>query len=367
MKEKVKDIVVSLCFVIVIFTAFILNIVIEDKEISTSERRKLKQFPNISKVLFSGNINDEIENYAMDQFPLRDSFRSMKSYFKLDILKQKNNNNLFVVDDSIYKIEYPLNEKSVENISSKINYIYNKYLQNSNKIFYTIVPDKNYFLDEEQGYLKLDYENLENIMNDRIANQIKYIDIFDTLSINSYYKTDTHWKQDMILSVADKIETEMGIKDRITYDYDTKEYGKFYGVYYGQLGKNLKPDNIKYLTNDIIENAITYNYETQKQSRVYDIEKANESMDKYDLFLSGATPLIEIRNGMSDTDKELIVFRDSFGSSIIPLFTQAYKKIIVIDTRYIATDLLQNYVEFDNKDILFLYSTLVINESSSLK
>ena len=91
-------------------------------------------------------------------------------------------------------------------------------------------------------------------------------------------------------------------------------------------------------------------------------------MDKYDLFLSGATPIIQIRNSNATTDKELLIFRDSFGSSIAPLFTQAYSKITLIDIRYISTDLISNYVKFnDNQDVLFLYSTLLINESGSLK
>ena len=90
-------------------------------------------------------------------------------------------------------------------------------------------------------------------------------------------------------------------------------------------------------------------------------------MDKYDLFLSGATPIIQIRNKNATTDKELIIFRDSFGSSISPLFTEAYSKITLVDIRYIATSLISNYIEFKNQDILFLYSTLVINESGSLK
>ena len=112
----------------------------------------------------------------------------------------------------------------------------------------------------------------------------------------------------------------------------------------------------------------TYNYETNKEARIYDIQKADLSMDKYDLFLSGATPIIEIRNNDAKTDKELIIFRDSFGSSLAPLFTQAYSKIILVDIRYISTDLISNYISFNsNQDVLFLYSTLVINESGTLK
>lgn len=38
-----------------------------------------------------------------------------------------------------------------------------------------------------------------------------------------------------------------------------------------------------------------------------------------------------------------------------------------MQVQYISPKLLPNYVEFNNQDILFMYSTLVINDSYSLK
>lgn len=367
MSERIKDVVVTILFLVIIFGVFITSIIIKDKDVSIAERRKLSQFPNISESLTSGNITDEMENYAMDQFLARDSMRSIKTFVKLNLLFQKENNGLFTIEDKIFKLEYPLNEKSVTGISNKINSIYDTYLTENNNVYYTIVPDKNYFLGEDSQYLKIDYQELETLMNNSVNSNIKYIDIFDTLTLEAYYNTDTHWKQESIINVAEKISLEMNFKDRINTKFEMKEYGEFYGTYYGQLGMNLLPDKINYLTNDIIENATTFNYETQKEAKVYNIEKANTAMDKYDIYLSGATALIEIRNNKATTDKELIIFRDSFGSSIAPLFTEAYSKIYLVDTRYIAPALISNYLEFNNQDVLFLYSTLIINNSSSLK
>ena len=367
MSERIKDVVVTILFLVIIFGVFIAGIIIKDKDVSIAERRKLNKFPNISESLLSGNITDDMEKYLMDQFIARDNMRSIKTFVKLDLLLQKENNGLFTLDNKIFKLEYPLNESSITGISNKINNIYDTYLSENNNVYYTIVPDKNYFLEESSGYLKLDYEKLENLMNETVNSNIKYIDIFDSLTLDSYYNTDTHWKQESIISVSEKIAQEMNFKDRINTSFEAKEYGEFYGTYYGQLGKNLTPDKISYLTNETIDNAVTFNYETQKEAKVYNIEKANTAMDKYDIYLSGATALIEIRNNKTTTDKELVIFRDSFGSSIAPLFTEAYSKIYLVDTRYIAPSLISNYLEFNNQDVLFLYSTLIINNSGSLK
>ena len=85
------------------------------------------------------------------------------------------------------------------------------------------------------------------------------------------------------------------------------------------------------------------------------------------MFLSGSEPLITIENEHATTDKELIMFRDSFGSSIAPLFIEAYKKITLVDIRYIQSDFLENFIKFDNQDVLFIYSTTLLNNSKAFK
>ena len=64
---------------------------------------------------------------------------------------------------------------------------------------------------------------------------------------------------------------------------------------------------------------------------------------------------------------ELLIFRDSFGSSITPLLIPYYSKITLIDNRYINSKNFVKYIEFTNQDILFLYSTMIVNNSFSLK
>ena len=83
--------------------------------------------------------------------------------------------------------------------------------------------------------------------------------------------------------------------------------------------------------------------------------------------IAGAISGVTIENDKSRTEKELIVFRDSYASSLIPLLVSEYSKITMIDTRYISPKILSDYIDFEGKDILFMYSTMVINNSISLK
>lgn len=361
MNDRIKNIVVTISFLFVIISIVLLNIMKENTQISLSERRKLEQFPKISiKTLFNGSFFEKIEKYTMDQFLAREEFRSLKANIEISILKKQDINNIYQYDGKLIEQIYPLNEKSVLNLADKINEIKDKYITQTNKVYYTIVPDKNYFVNENN--LKLDYQKMKDIMSYNLG-WAQYIEIFDCIDLSSYYNTDSHWRQEKLQKVANRIASSMNFK--LNDNYEEKKIVDFKGVYAGQFLINTENDEIKILTNKTIESCTVYNYETNKQTRIYDMDKIN-AIDKYDIFLSGATPLIIIENP-NNNGKELIVFRDSYGSSLIPLLVEEYSKITVIDTRYISPRILGEYVEFKDKDILFIYSTSIINNSTSLK
>ncbi len=356
-----KNKIIAIGFITILFVCFTLNIVKKDKEISISERRKLAVFPTITlKNVLNGKTSEEFDKYTVDQFIFRDYFRSIKSFWSNYIFKKKDNNGLFLKDNSIYKIEYPLNEEYVKKSAEKIKNVCEKYLNEDMNIYYSIIPDKNYYL--ESDYLKIDVKDMQKIMSKSLP-QIKYIDITNDLSIEDYYKTDLHWKQESIRNVVNTFESKMNLKDTSNINYEKHELGDFYGTYYGQLGMSLPPDKITILSDRIIENANCYNYETNKIGTIYDIKKWQTSSDKYDIFLSGAVSLITIENKFNQNGKELLLFRDSFGSSIAPLLLENYQKITLIDLRYISSSILSNYIDFNNQDVLFLYSSLVLNQN----
>ena len=351
MSEKNKNKIITILFAIIIISSFFINIIKKDEIISIAERRKLEQFPSISiSQIINGTFFNKFDKYVTDQFFERELFRKIKINTELKLLSKKNYNNLYEYNNYIIEQIYPLNEKSILNISNKIIEIKEKYLTENNKIYYSIIPDKNYFINKDN--LKIDYNNLENILNEKL-NFGKYIRIFDLLQLEDYYKTDSHWKQEKLIKIAQKFGQEM--KLNLNNNYEEKIITEFKGVYSGQLPINEEKDEIKILTDNVLENCIVYN-----------VDKKN-SLDKYDIYLSGAVSLISIENTENKTGRELVVFRDSYASSFVPLLVEGYDKITLVDTRYISPKILKQYIEFNNQDILFLYSTSIINNSYTLK
>lgn len=357
MKNSIKNYIITIGFCFIIISVFLINILTEDKDVSLTERRKLTAFPEISIYkLLKGETTAKFEDYAVDQFVERDTFRLIKASFSTNIYKQKDNNKMFEKDGAIYKMEYPLNETNIKKSAIKINSIYNTYLKNMN-VYYAIIPDKNYYL-ENDNHLKFDYTMLKQIMKNELTN-LKYIDIWNSLELEDYYKTDIHWKQENLQEVVETIRANMNL-EQIESTYQKVDVGNFYGAYYGQIPGNFEPDKMYFLTNNTINNCTTYNYETKQTGTIY---ATKATQDKYDIYVSGATPIISIENENATSYKELLLFRDSFGSSIAPLLIENYSKITLIDLRYISSKMLTEFIEFKNQDALFLYSTVVLNQN----
>ena len=360
MNDKIKDIVVTLVFLFTIISLFLINVIKKDTDISIAERRKLATMPELTtKSLFDGTYFKKFDSYVTDQFIKRDTFRKIK--IDIELSTKGEYNNLYMYDDYIVEEIFPLNTNSINNLTNKINFIKNIYLNNNSNIYYTIVPDKNYFVNK--GNLKLDYNKLQDMMKNNLTN-LNYINIFDKLTLDNYYKTDTHWKQEDLFDVANTIANQMNFN--ITNNNVVNTVTTFKGSYAGRLSVTKDIDTIKTISNPSTLNSSVYNYETKQYTKIYDYDKL-KSLDKYDIYLSGATSIIDIVNPTSNSNRELIVFRDSYGSSLIPLLMEGYKKITVIDIRYVSSRILNNYIIFNNQDVLFMYSILTINNSFSMR
>ncbi len=369
MSNTIKNIVVSVCFLLLLFGFAVANLLCPDTEISQSERRHLAQAPTFNwETVMDGSFMENLDSYSLDQFVLRDSFRTLKAFTRFSLLQQKDNNGIFIAQGHIGKLEYPLNEDSLAHAAERFQWICQTYLPSQN-LYYAIIPDKSYVLAPANGYPHLDYDRLVAYFQENLDG-MTYIDLFPYLSADDYYRTDGHWRQEKILDIAQLLLDSMGTPNALTLslaDYRQETFSPFYGVYFGQSALPIPADTIYYLVNDQLLGLHSYNYETEQTAPIYDLGKT-QGMDPYDLFLSGATPIIEIENPKATSRRELYIFRDSFASSLAPLLMNSYAKITLIDIRYIAPNLLGDYIEFTpGADALFLYSTTLLNQSGVLK
>ena len=359
-----KNKILSISFIIIIFSLSIISIILPDKDISETERRYLMHFPTLNiKTIFNGDFFEEFNTYTVEQFPFREIFIKIKGLATNKLFLKKEENGVFIKDGNFFEIDSSIDDKSIDYFLELVTKIKNNF--SSENIYYSIIPDKNYYTKEEIP--KINYNELVKTINQNLQD-ITYINIFNKLSLDSYYKTDIHWKQEKIGEVVKTIALHMN-NEPIDIKYSKLTYDNFYGALYGKIPNNEKPDTITYLIDENTINTKVFDYEKNQYYKVYE-EQNLKNIDSYDIFLGGAKALLIMENKNSKTDKELVIFRDSFGSSLAPLLLPYYKRITLVDLRYINSDYIinNNLIDFNNnQDILFIYGIPIINNSFTLK
>ncbi len=363
-KNKIICILTALFFA----AGFLLCVFLPKPEYLAAERRRAALRPELSlDAVMSGRFMDGFESWSTDTFPMRDQLRTVQALTATRVFLQKDNNGIYDHKGILAAVEYPMDPDSVRHAADRFRYLYDTYLTPETKVYLAVIPDKGCFLAKESGHPAMDYEAFERLMADQ-TEFATLIPIRDLLSIDDYYRTDTHWRQEKITDVADRLTEYMGgvlTADRADYEVHTPNQA-FYGVYYGQAALPVEPENLCYLTDDVIDGYLVYDWQNGKEIPVYDLERA-AGRDPYEMFLSGSLSLVTIENKAAEGGRSLVIFRDSFGSSIAPLLARSYERVTLIDIRYIQPDLLGQFVDFSDSDVLFLYSTLVLGHSETLK
>lgn len=354
----------GLCAVLLV--SLLLLYALPDRAVSGAERRKLRQMPDTSlKRVLSGQFQNDLEPYLADQIPGRSLFLKTSSLAARDLYSFQDDNGLISWHGHLISLEQTVDENSLDYAARCLSLINQKYLEGTScKVYLSIIPDKAFFV-EEPKYVMMDYEELFF----RVLEQTdfaRYIQIENTLSLDDYYSTDSHWNQARLLKTAQTLAEGMNIH----IDTDLQEQTvleNFQGVYRGQSAWKASGDSLQVLENAKMKDWTVTSYASGKPEVVhlYDLEKA-EGMDPYDTFLSGAAGLITIDNPHGEKGRDLVIFRDSFGLSMAPLLAQGYEHTTIVDIRSLPISRIGNYVTFSDQDVLFLYSTSVLNHSSAL-
>lgn len=348
MKNKIIVSVIAVFFL----GLSIWNVMGEKLDYSESERRVLAQVPK-----FGENFVNEWETYVADHFPSRDVWRSIKSYMNTELFCKKDYHDIYQVGEHLVEMEYPMNTKLLDYAIDGFKELEEKYFPEQN-VYIAVIPDKNRYLAAESGHLSMDYEAFSKYISEGMKDAT-YIEMADLLSAEDYYYTDMHWRQEKIVDVAQHLGNKMGVQIEAEYKEQILDV-PFQGVYVGQYGQKSISDEIKCLSNDAIEHL-----QIEGADAVYDLKKGN-GKDPYEVFLSGNQPIVKIKNPQIKEEKRLIIFRDSFASSLAPLLATGYSEMVLVDLRYVSNSKLEEFISFENADVLFLYSTTMLNRANSM-
>ena len=118
----------------------------------------------------------------------------------------------------------------------------------------------------------------------------------------------------------------------------------------------------------------------------YDMDKL-KTKDQYAVYMGGNYPSVEIENKSSDmvttdettpkdteagskkeakTGRTLLIFKDSFANSFVPLIINDYAKIVMIDLRYETRPMNIILEEYSPDEVLVLYELSNFADSSEV-
>ena len=260
----------------------------------------------------------------------------------------------------------PWSEKSLDFAAKRLGHLLETYFTGEGyRRYLAVVPDKAQFTEPPEGYTPAGAQETADYLAQRLP--VEEIGIAPLLSLEDYYRTDPHWRQERLHPVAQALADAMGVSLPDTAEESLHTLaGEFHGSYWGKTVEPLAADVLSYITSPLLDGCAVYDYETDSTGGVYDLTAAEKA--PYDLFLSGSKALLRIENPAAGNDRTLIVFRDSFGSSLIPLLAQGYGTVYAVDIRYLATDALARVVTFpEEADVLLVYSATVLQNSVTLK
>lgn len=342
-------------------------------DFSFTERAPLSQAPQISgEAILDGSFMGDFTEFTLDQFPLRDSFRSLKAVFHLYGLRQSDNNGMFTENGYLEKMDNLLSNAAVDRTSQVFGRFYQTFLQGKTEnVYFTLIPAKGYYMNGP----KLDLAALEEALLPQMP-WAQYVDIKDSLTISDYYYTDTHWRQEKITAVANKLLTAMG--GGADGQYSANALSRpFYGVYYGQAALPVQPETMYVMESEALASCTVTGYKNGPMApetiSFYDLAGVETAADPYNVFLHGSQQTyVVIENPNAATDKELVLLRDSFGCSLAPLLVEDYAKVTVIDLRAVGTMTLKmmeakGLLNIKDADVLFAYSAMVINNPDSFQ
>lgn len=350
-------------FIIVLFLALIVNVIVPDKEKSELENRTLESRPrfNLTTVL-SGDFMEQWEKYLSDQFAGRNTWRRVKvGLDRLGGAKMENNIYIGKGGQLMENIEVPDEDQLDANMTAIQNFA-----QTYEDIPVTmmLVPDAACILtDRLPAFAEVeDQRQMFSMAERKLGDSVNWIDTVSILNKHKseklYYKTDHHWTTQGAFYVFQDAAQTFGIEGDVSDDFVSYTVtDSFNGVLAASSGVGLDERELIdiYVPTEGDDDVIVdYVDEGRKTTSLYDSSKL-DTRDKYGVFLGGNTSVIDIKT-VSTSQKRLLIVKDSFADCFIPFLAPYYREIVVVDPRYYSGTMDEIMDTYRITDALILYS-----------
>ncbi len=342
-----KNIFITVMFVVYILIFSVGSLVLADREFSEMENRNLAQFPKVSvENILNGEFSEDFEKYMSDQVIFKDWLVKLKVEENLALGIRKIN-GVYFGDDEMLIQEY---SGPGEQLDKNIEFI-NEFVRSNDELKFTfmLIPNACYIYGDKLPEFA-DENKQDEVMEDikqKLCDNINVVDVSNNLvkaqaeSENLlYYRTDHHWTSDGAYIGYTELCKQFGLEatplTELKYEVICDD---FYGSMYSNAPTyNQSPDEITLYSNPKNKCTVEYLDTGVTTESLYNYDNLKKK-DKYTFFMDGNHSLIritsnKIRMNPEQEVKKLIIIKDSYANCMIPMLTDQFEEIYVVDLRY---------------------------------
>lgn len=368
------NLAVTIIFILFITAVPGISLAMPDREFSPNENRYLAEPPKpaMDKIQF-GEFQDGLEEYLKDQLCFRDEWITAKTAI------QKACNNTDIGGAYVGKDGYDFEKITPEDVDEKQvaknirmvedYFAYASATIDKERLSFLLIPTSGFVMAEKLP------KNARLFNQSRYIGQVEdamadynFIDVRKEFLAHNreelYYRTDHHWTMDgAYLAYKTWCESTGHLyedKDFLGKNILTEQFrGSLYSRIldadsaYDSIWTYSPPGHAPYGAhcNVAIDNKTT-------MEGCFDKTKLEEK-DKYAYFFGGNYGEVHISSvpeGTVDTNENLLVIKDSFANSFVPLISMDYDNIYMVDLRYFNGNMKGYLKEHNITDVLVLYN-----------
>lgn len=372
--HKIKIGFFSLALAILFFA----SVLHRPETFSETENRYLAERPALStKSLLDGSFMKDYETYIVDQFPKRSFFTGVKTLVERARGKHDDNEVYFGKDGYLFgKYDTKLFESEVakRNVASLIQFAKENKSLGREHFQVVMVPSSSEILKEKLPKFAPVYNQAGFIRS--LKTEIGDDFVFDTVNVLSshkedyiYYRTDHHWTTLGAYYVYQSLMDKMGMEAKSLSEFQKEEIEEFFGTYDSKVNTKVSggviADKITLYHSDNKDLVMTLDgKESETYTDIYMREHLTKK-DKYSVFMGGNHSITDIKTGVKN-EKKLLVLKDSFAHSLVPFLLEDYNRVVMIDLRHFNKSLKKYMKENSFTDVLVLYSTADFVEDNNI-
>ncbi len=365
--------VFSVIFLALVAFLSLYGFIAPDRDFSENENRVLEKAPVLTvQTLLDGSFMKKCETYLTDQFPFRDQAIYVKSYVDRLVGKREENGAYIGKNGFIFDKQSQYDKDKMTSLAELINSFCNQNPE-LNTVF-ALSPNSSYIYSENlPDYLSIDSqkESIEHFTS-LLTGEINTVDTINALNkakedYQVFYRTDHHWTTRGAYSVFEQIAKALSLEtEKVNYEFHNVANG-FKGTLSGKVMSLGSSDSVEVCFPSASQGTFFIDFygEKEKSASFFFEEKLSEK-NKYEVFLGGNYGKALITTNL-ESDRKLVVIKDSYANCLLPMLTPYFSKILVLDPRYM-TESVEAIMQQDSfTDLLFIYNANTLYQDISLK